>query len=62
MPTPPAPTIPRPTPAPRMEVKTVRVPPELWSAAGEVAAREGLSVSDVVRHYLQHYVDTAPDA
>lgn len=53
-------TVPRPTPAPPMTVKTVRVPRELWDDAVQVAQGEGLSVADVIRHYLQHYVDTAP--
>lgn len=52
--------IPRPTPRDLTVPRTVRVQPELWHDAGEVAASEGLSISEVVRHYLQHYVDTAP--
>lgn len=53
-------TIPRPTPDAPMVTRTVRVPTPLWADATSVAKAEGLSVSDVVRHYLQHYVDTAP--
>lgn len=54
------PDIPRPTPAAPMETRTVRVTDELWDRARELAASEGVDVSAVVRHYLQHYVDTAP--
>lgn len=43
-----------------MATRTVRVPADLWDDAGELARSEGLSLSEVVRHYLQVYVDTAP--
>lgn len=52
--------IPRPAPAAPTVPRTVRVPAELWDAAGEIAAGEGLSVSEVVRHYLRAYVASAP--
>jgi predicted HicB family RNase H-like nuclease len=53
--------IPRPAPAGEvMKSRVVRCDDELWEAAGATAAAEGVSVSAVVRHYLQHYVDTAP--
>lgn len=41
------------------EPKTVRVPPSRWEAASVLAKAEGLDISKVVNHYLQHYIDTA---
>lgn len=52
--------IPRPTAGPAMTPHTVRCDRETWEEAAEVAAAEGLDISKVVRHYLRHYVDTAP--
>lgn len=49
-----------PTPTPPMVTRTVRVAQPLWDDAAAVAEREGLSLSEVIRHYLTHYVDTAP--
>lgn len=51
--------IPRPVAEEPADPHMVRVPNTLWKAARDVAAAEGLDVSKVVRHYLQHYVDTA---
>ena len=52
------PTVPPPAPTPATVPRTVRVPAELWAATIELAARDGLSVSDVVRHYLRAYVES----
>lgn len=41
---------------PRTPIRTVRVDDELWAAALEAAARNGETVSEVVRRALVAYV------
>lgn len=54
------PTIPRPTADEPMRQRNVRCNDTLWDQATELAAREGLDMSKVVRHYLRHYIATDP--
>ncbi len=43
--------MPNPTP-----LRNVRIPDELWRAAGEKAAAEDRNVSDVIRELLRNWV------
>lgn len=36
-------------------MRTVRIPDELWDAAGARAAREDLSLSQLIRRWLRAY-------
>ena len=42
---------------PRTPIRGVRIPDDLWDEAKLLAARDGTSVSEVVRKCLAHYVD-----
>lgn len=37
------------------KIRNVRVEDQLWSAASERAKRDGMTISEVVRHYLAEY-------
>ena len=43
--------------APRTPHRTIRINNELWDAAKEKAARQGISVTDVLREALEKYVE-----
>lgn len=42
--------------APRTPLKSFRIPEDLYREAQQIAADEGISVSDVVRKALERYV------
>jgi predicted DNA-binding protein len=42
---------------PKTPHKSFRIPPELYSAAQAKAARQGRTLTDVVKELLQGYVD-----
>jgi predicted HicB family RNase H-like nuclease len=44
---------------PKTPHKSFRIPPELYSAAQAKAARQGRTLTDVVKELLQNYVDSA---
>lgn len=44
---------------PKTPHKSFRIPPELYSAAQTKAARQGRTLTDVVKDLLQSYVDSA---
>lgn len=54
-------TLPRPksapTPTDAMPHRTIRVDKPTWNAAAERAKREGLTLSQVIRHYLHEYAE-----
>jgi antitoxin component of RelBE/YafQ-DinJ toxin-antitoxin module len=41
--------------------RTIRIAPALWLAAQDVAAKQGVTVSDLVRQALQAMVDGLPE-
>jgi hypothetical protein len=44
---------------PKTPHKSFRIPPELYSAAQAKAARQGRTLTDVVKELLQKYADSA---
>lgn len=47
--------------APKTPTRTFRCPDALWAAAKERAARDGLTVTDVLIAALSQYVDSDED-
>lgn len=41
---------------PKMPMRTIRIPDELWAAAQAKAEAEGVTVSEVVRRELERWV------
>lgn len=41
---------------PKTPVRSVRIPDDLWEAAGKIAYERGRTVSEVIRECLEHLV------
>lgn len=52
-----APPTTRATKEDRKKNRVIRVEDELWDAAAEQAARDGIPLAEVIRHYLRAYVN-----
>ena len=42
-------------------IRAIRIPSDTWERAKQKASEDGRNISDIVREYLEQYIEKAPE-